>query len=115
MTSRNEGGYYTGKLLGDKPHGFGVVRWDNGNSFEGNFDKGKRKGKGKKINKDGSVFEGDYEDNLPVYGRYKWPDGDEYIGQWKNGTFDGKGTKSKPDGTKYEGEWKDGKPHGQGK
>ena len=30
---RSEGGYYTGPLLDNKPHGTGVIKWENGDMF----------------------------------------------------------------------------------
>ena len=50
--------------------------------FEGHFVEGKRHGPGKKINADGSLYEGDYKNDLPDgEGWYKWVDGEEYKGK----------------------------------
>ena len=37
-----DGGDYQGELLAGKPHGKGRTTWENGNTYEGEYDKGKR-------------------------------------------------------------------------
>ena len=37
-------GLYQGEMLGGKPHGKGSTRFDNGDTFEGEYVKGKRQG-----------------------------------------------------------------------
>ena len=39
--------------------------YENGDIFEGSFINGIREGKGKKLNKNGSSYEGDYKNDLP--------------------------------------------------
>lgn len=42
------------------PDGLGKVKWESGDYYKGEFKKGKRHGKGKRVNIDGSVFIGEY-------------------------------------------------------
>ena len=54
--------------------------------FEGYFKNGKREGKGRINNQDGSFYVGNYENNMPNgKGYYKWAEGEEYEGQWRDG------------------------------
>jgi hypothetical protein len=39
--------------------------WPNGDCYEGNFKLGKRNGSGKRINVDGSEYQGEYLDDKP--------------------------------------------------
>lgn len=42
--------------------------------------------------KDGSVYEGEAEDNLPQgYGIKRWPNGDSYEGEFNEGKREGRG------------------------
>lgn len=54
---------------------------------------GKRHGKGKRQNQDGSFFEGVYEYDQPIKGKYQWAEGEYYDGEWQDGHFHGKGEK----------------------
>ena len=82
----------------NEPDKIGIMEWPNGDRYEGNFLFGKREGRGKRINVDGSQYVGEYKEDQPCgYGVYTWKDGEEYDGQWKNGLFHGKGTKKLPE------------------
>jgi hypothetical protein len=52
---------YRGDILASVPHGHGVITWPNGDIFEGEFKHGKRHGQGKRTNRDGSSYVGQYE------------------------------------------------------
>jgi hypothetical protein len=89
---------YTGDEIDGKPHGHGILVYDNGDIYEGDFENGIPHGKGKK-----EFFE--------------HKDIDYYDGDWVNGSMTGSGKinyRSKYAGT-YTGEVKDGLPHGQGR
>ena len=43
-------------------HGYGVMRFENGYVYEGNWKEGKRNGIGKATFTDGMIYEGDYLD-----------------------------------------------------
>ena len=67
--------------------------------------------------KDGSEYEGEWQDGYRMHGRGKWtfPDGRYYDGEWAQGVRCGYGVYVFPGGEKYEGEWKDDIRHGMGK
>ncbi|HIJ85817.1 MAG TPA: hypothetical protein HPQ00_16655, partial [Magnetococcales bacterium] len=66
--------------------------YDDGVRYEGEFNNGKRHGRGKQI----------------------WPDGAEYEGEYQNDKRNGQGTFTWPSKAKYEGDFVDGKRHGKG-
>ena len=90
---------------------------------------------------DGSIYVGDYLENLSVRtrdgegtftfgpesyvgswlndvyhgkGKYKFASGSVYEGSFVNGLFDGEGTYTFPDGAVYKGWWKQNNMHGKG-
>jgi hypothetical protein len=111
--------------------------------YTGCFKEGKKSGFGRAVYPDGSVYEGEWLDNLPngkgklasltdnnskeFYegewklgqmdgkGKQQWRDGTVYEGGFKGGKKDGKGVFTWPDGNKYEGEYKTDLRHGSGK
>ena len=96
-------------------HGRGVLVEPDGSIFEGYFDYGERKGKGRSILSNGDVYIGDYLSDLRSgYGVYSFSDGSEYRGDWLNGVMEGYGVFSKKDRSIYSGHWKANKKHGSG-
>ena len=67
--------------------GRGVLRWANGNSYEGDYVNGERTGRG--------VF--------------RWADGDSYEGDWVNDKKTGRGVFRWPNGNMYDGDFLDDK------
>jgi hypothetical protein len=62
--------------------------------YDGEWKNGKKEGKGKRYNNDGSVFEGEYENDQPKKGIYIWEkDKNYYKGEFLNGLFHGEGTR----------------------
>ncbi|MGM9792501.1 MAG: MORN repeat-containing protein [Candidatus Cryptobacteroides sp.] len=85
------GGYYEGETKNGLYHGKGRMVWDNGQSFEGVFENGKR-----------------------VEGTYSWPNGEKYTGHFRDGKRNGFGKYFYANGDIYEGLWLDGLKHGFG-
>lgn len=58
---------YTGPVKAGVPHTqegvTGDMVWPTGDRYIGEFKHGKRKGKGKRVNKDGSAYEGEYSED----------------------------------------------------
>ena len=68
-------------------HGKGVLIWNDGKRYDGEFKNDKRQGKG--------VF--------------TWKDGRVYDGEWADGKQHGRGIFIKQDGTKKVGIWENGR------
>ena len=109
-------GSYEGKVnrAGQKD-GYGIYRWIDGSIFEGEYQDDLRHGKGRFLWSNGESFEGDYlKDERTGKGVYNWPDGSFYEGDYLAGKRHGLGTYKSADGTIYEGEWFDDLQHGHG-
>ena len=70
------------------------MEWEGGNVYEGEWELGKRKGKGKFTWSNGKVQEGTFGKNqlMSGQGTEEWPDGRKYSGEFKEGKAHGKGT-----------------------
>ena len=60
-------------------------------SYEGDWVNNLRSGKGIMKWGDNSIFEGEWSEDVRVYGKLELQNDIIYEGQWKNGLFDGKG------------------------
>jgi len=110
-------GTYRGDLnrVGQK-HGFGIYRWPDGSVFKGNFKNDLRHGNGRFLWSNGESYEGEYqEDHRAGKGSYTWPDGDHYDGDFLFSKRHGFGVFRSSSGSIYEGEWLNDQQHGKGK
>jgi len=113
-----EGEYiYTGDFSNDMKHGNGKLEYvENGEMYDGQFDKGEINGKGLYIWSNGEEYEGDFVKGIKHgKGKYTWPDGCRYEGEYNNGIREGKGKYFWEDGRFFKGMFKEGKPDGKGK
>lgn len=80
-------------LRGEKKvkHGEGIMRWEDGREYKGEFSFNEMHG----------------------MGTMQWPTGEKYDGQYYNGLKSGLGKFSWPDGWSLEGSWKEGQPDGE--
>jgi len=109
---------YDGDWKNKAAHGYGSMKWQNGDRYEGDWVDGVRQGKGKYVSKSsGGVYDGEYRnDKKDGSGKYVWSNGDWYEGEWKQGLRHGQGVYVwKDKNEKYDGEWKDGIKEGSGK
>jgi hypothetical protein len=118
------GDKFIGTYKDGRPNGFGQIHYKNSipstnanSEFEvaqyyGNFFLGKKEGKGKMIWSDGSIFEGQWKNDLRHYGRMIMSNGYIYIGGFKNDKFyDEKATLMMPNMTVYKGGFSQNKTH----
>jgi len=108
---------YEGEFKDKKAHGTGVMKWSEGDKYEGDWVQGLRHGKGTYISKAaGCKYEGEYVDDLKSgQGKYTYATGDVYEGSWVQGKRHGLGKYTyKENGGVYEGEWVDGVKQGKG-
>jgi len=138
--------YYKSEREGDKDysgrlHGIGVITWNNGEKFEGQFKNGEpyhghgfwdfgeegaiyegtiryglKNGQGVQTFLSGEKWEGEFKDGKRYNGEGVWfnSDGSRHIGITRNGLKNGQGLFIYADGNKYAGNFKDNKPDGKG-
>lgn len=75
-----------------RPDGQVVLRYENGDSYQGGWGSNRPEG----------------------YGTFVWAEGDRYVGQWKHGRRHGQGEYDWADGSKFTGWWAQGKQCGKG-
>jgi len=96
--------------------GQGKATYPNGDTYEGPYEDGIRKGDGTYFYRSTrDTFKGTFADNKKVgMGRVNFKAGGYYHGYFKDGKRDGEGTFQYPNKDIYSGMWKDGKRHGKG-
>merc|ERR1711997_724368 len=84
---------YEGGWVNKKAEGFGVMRWQNGDRYEGDWKDGFRHGHGVyQCKATGGKYTGNYENDLKSGdGTYKYSNGDSFEGQWSEGLRHGHG------------------------
>ncbi len=109
-------GSYEGQINRDgEKHGFGIYRWIDGSVYEGEYSDDLRHGKGRFLWANGESYDGIYfKDDRTGKGVYHWPDGSFYRGDFLSGKRHGRGQFQSSNGTIYDGEWFDDLQHGHG-
>lgn len=81
----------------------------NNSLYEGQCNKaGKYHGQGKLRYEDGSIYEGNFDNGIPIKGLFKYKNKDTYQGSLKNSKPEGEGIWTDSKGA-FEGNFKDGK------
>lgn len=101
---------------GNLPHGYGIMRYTDGRTYEGTWNQGHWYGRGRATFSNGDSYEGEYGkfDQRHGEGVYQWTDGRFYRGSFRNDQRSGKGQYFWPDGAIYEGDFLRGLRHGIG-
>merc|ERR1712032_734407 len=107
---------YDGGWKDKAAEGYGVMKWQNGDRYEGDWVAGLREGKGKYLSKaTGGKYEGEYAADLKEgSGKYTFANGDSYDGQWKAGLRHGQGKFTYHNGDVFSGPYVAGNRHGSG-
>ncbi|EAR82699.3 MORN motif protein (macronuclear) [Tetrahymena thermophila SB210] len=106
---------FYGIILNSKRHGNGVMVYQNGRIYEGQWENDLKHGRGYEIFPSGSTYDGYYINGKPEgRGTYKYANGEIYEGEWINGMKHGSGIWRGNKGDSYIGEWKFGKTDGYG-
>ncbi len=96
--------------------GFGKYFLSDGSIYKGFFHKNRMEGRGRIININGFVYEGEFKRGKSNgYGKYLALDGTSYKGTWLDDRQNGTGNEAYPDGSFYNGNFKNGKKDGFGK
>eukprot|EP00830_Metopus_es_P008486 TRINITY_DN1827_c0_g1_i1.p1 TRINITY_DN1827_c0_g1~~TRINITY_DN1827_c0_g1_i1.p1 ORF type:complete len:291 (-),score=48.65 TRINITY_DN1827_c0_g1_i1:9-881(-) len=98
----------------DKPEYKGLMIFDDGCVYEGEFANGKIY-KGRKFIEKKSAYVGEFKNQLPD-GKGTATDslGNVFTGQWVNGKLNGEGAEKNADGSSYTGGYIDGERDGEG-
>lgn len=115
VSSYRQIGVYCGSTLNGKiPHGFGTLRFLNGDVYEGTFRYGVMHGvDGRYVSASGSRYKGEFRANWKCgSGEEIFQNGDRYVGHYDQGRPHGFGVKYAPCGeiVYYLGRWHRGKP-----
>jgi hypothetical protein len=111
----DNGDSYEGNLENGKKHGWGAQTYDNGDEYRGNWENGKRHGYGTQTYGNGDSYTGNWENGKRHgYGTETYDNGDEYRGNWENDKRHGYGTQTYDNGDEYRGNWENDKRHGWG-
>ncbi|KAH0457107.1 hypothetical protein IEQ34_015014 [Dendrobium chrysotoxum] len=110
------GDMYSGTILGNTPEGSGKYIWSDGHTYEGEWRRGMRHGKGKLTWPSGAVYDGEFSGGyMHGSGLYVGPDKSTYNGRWKLNLKHGLGQQSFPNGDVFNGSWIQGNIEGLGK
>uniref|UniRef100_A0A3Q0KQ76 Phosphatidylinositol-4-phosphate 5-kinase related n=1 Tax=Schistosoma mansoni TaxID=6183 RepID=A0A3Q0KQ76_SCHMA len=110
--SKNE---YIGHFMFGERHGYGLMKYGNGSTYEGDWYHNLQQGHGKYVDVDKNKYVGEFFRNKKNGPGCLYSHKFSYIGYWKNNIYDGYGIMKMINGMIYEGEFKNGKPNGQGK
>ena len=96
--------------------GFGKYFLSDGSIYKGFFHNNKMEGRGRIVNINGFVYEGEFKNGQSNgYGKYIALDGTTYKGTWLDDKQSGTGNEVYPDGSFYNGNFRNGKKNGFGK
>eukprot|EP01034_Spumella_vulgaris_P023608 gene23608-29844_t len=97
------------------PHGRGVMKYANNDTYEGSWSNGLRHGAGQQADADGSVYSGSFvDDERAGQGTYTHPDGTAYEGGFANGAYEGNGVLTCSNGDVFMGTFERGLREGEG-
>lgn len=103
------------QLTNEIINGKGIMTYDDGSIYEGEWINGNFNGQGKMIYKNGDIYNGDWKDNKANgKGKMVYNNGNVYDGDWKDNKANGHGKMIYKNGDVYEGEWKNDKANGKG-
>ena len=97
--------------------GMGIMRWQDGSRYLGQFSDDKMEGKGRMTQANGSVYQGQWSQGMANgIGTFIDSEGSTYDGEWKNDLQHGFGCETWSQGKiKFEGNYVQGKKNGRGK
>ena len=117
-----EDGLYEGIIINGKREKNGIMKYNKGEKYDGEWKNDKRHGKGVFISQNyntpgltGIKYVGEFNhDKIEGFGIGYYSSGDRYEGEWKNNKQYGRGILNYVGGGKYIGEWENGKLNGEG-
>ena len=109
------GDCYEGDLKDNQKHGHGTLTYADGGRYVGEWENNQRSGQGTNTWANGNEYQGEWQGSKQHgQGTFKYATGGSYVGQWANNMRDGHGVNTWSDGDRYTGHWTKNKKHGQG-
>ena len=113
-----DGSKYVGEWKDGEEHGQGTYTQVGDHKYVGKWKDGKQHGQGTKTYNDGTIEEGEYDNNRFVKGTRLFSDGNKYVGEFRYNKYDeslesiveGVGNFYRTDGTMMGGLWKNNEP-----
>lgn len=100
-------GSYVGQCVDGLPNGNGIIVYDDGSEYKGDYKLGLRHGPGTMLWANGNYYTGSWLGNLPQgLGKMVWSDGRRYEGKWFRGKLQGYGTYVNTSGETIYGLWR---------
>ena len=92
---------YEGDLINGELSGKGILQYEDGKYYDGEFENNKKNGKGELYDHNNKlIYCGDFkDDNFDGNGQFNFENGEYYLGEFKGGYFYGNGIIFKKDGT----------------
>jgi len=110
------GDVYNGEWRDLSATGWGRIVRVDGSSYEGQWLRDAAHGEGVETFVDGCLYRGSYRQGMKQgHGNIQWSNGTEFIGQFRTNGFDGEGQYKWNDGREYSGQWAKNQFHGHGK
>lgn len=103
--------FYSGGLThGNLPHGMGSIKFENDDTYTGEFNNGQMHGHGLYAWSNGSIYKGEFINNMQHgHGEYKLEGERRYVGNFEKGLIHGYGEAYQADGKLYyKGQWEYG-------
>ena len=86
----SEGHEYEGQFYNNQINGYGIFKWNNGDTYKGEMQDGKMHGKGKYTFSNGLIFQGMYKNGVKDgRGKLIYPDGRIYLINFRDGVQQG--------------------------
>lgn len=112
----NNGSSYEGQFQNYLRHGAGTLTLSDGTKYEAQWKNDERHGKGSELCPDGTTFEGSYLYGMRHgHGKMTWPEGSQYMGNFERGRANGEGELLRTDGSVYKGQFAEDCMSGEGK
>ena len=93
----------------------GILHYQNGNVFDGEFSEKGHRIKGVMEYKNGNVYDGEFKDDEKNgEGVFTSKNGDRYDGEFEDDEMNGEGVMTYANGDVYDGEWENDHPNGLG-
>ena len=106
---------YEGEWNMGKKSGRGILEFSDGTKYEGDFKNDLYDGNGIITFNNGNIYEGEFvEGSIKGKGKFIWNDGKKYDGDYDDFMKNGSGKFYWNDKKYYEGQWLNNKQHGQG-